>query len=509
MKNLWIIVFVVALGFTARATPLDDKIKSFADALKTTDAAKSAVDPMMAARMPAMAMEFRSSALAQGNEANLEAMVKQMMVANPSEAVQKAGKALLAELETQKKARADALKAKVNEILARVPEILIKAKKTQELDGILGNLQKAQVPQGGMYGYDPESQAVTGQVTSAYQFVAQWQDYLSARNSGNIQEAQNALRNLLNSRPQGETMLVPRSEILARTVELATQLKNASPSASPSTSPAALSAVDIAPILNGIKTLDDMEPALKALRIASNNQNSDVAQLAQLTGLYAAAKNGLLVTLELTAPNYTNINPDPGFERIKSMLLIYLLPRFIGSDALTPNSNETVSDYLKRSIEAAQAKQDLTLLQRIVVAETRSAKVTNVPQGTHSFLAGLNQDMAGQYAQAVTSYQNALDQPDDFLPLKVVADRLAAIKKDHPAEFDEGMKRILNPPAPVYANPYMMRPGYGYPMPGYPNPAPVATPSPAAAPATNAAPAPAPPPVSTNAAPATPTPTMK
>jgi len=36
--------------------------------------------------------EFASSAMAPGGEANLEAMVKQMMATNPAEAVQKTGK---------------------------------------------------------------------------------------------------------------------------------------------------------------------------------------------------------------------------------------------------------------------------------------------------------------------------------------------------------------------------------------------------------------------------------
>jgi hypothetical protein len=54
--------------------------------------------------------------------------------------------------------------------------------------------------------------------------------------------------------------------------------------------------------------------------------------------------------------------------------------------------------------------------------------------------------------------------------VKLTGDRLAAIQKDHPAEYAEGMKAHLNPPTPVYANPYGMRPGmpgFGYPMPGY------------------------------------------
>jgi hypothetical protein len=509
MKNLWILVLVVILSFTARATPLEDEIKSFTDAIKSSETSKSDVDPMMTARMPAMAAEFASSAMAPGGEANLEAMVKQMMATNPAEAVQKTGKALLAELAARKKARVDTLTAKVNEVLARVPDILIKAKKTQELDGILSDLQKVQAPLGGMgsydrmYGNDPDSQAVMNRVNSAYQFVAQWQDYLSARNSGNIQEAQNSLRNLLNSRSAGDATLIPRSEILARSVELAGQIKGIPPDASSSASPA----IDTTVVLNGIKTLDDIEPAVKSLKAANSYEFS---RLAQMASLYAQARNGLPVSLDLPFDG----NPAPELVRIKSMLFVYLLPRFIGNDALTLNPNETVGDYLKRSIEAVEAKQDWSSFLRIIEAEAKIAGTNGSSPGTHSFLVGVNQEMAGQYAQAVTAYQGALSQPDDYLPSKLIGDRLAAIKKNHPAEFDEGMKRFLTPPTPVSFSTYSygMRPGMpGYPIaPGYPTPAvvPAAGPAPSVAPATatNAAPVTsAPPSASTNAAPTTPT----
>src|SRR5476651_2634514 len=105
-----------------------------------------------------------------------------------------------------------------------------------------------------------------------------------------------------------------------------------------------------------------------------------------------------------------------------AMLFIYHLPRFIGSNAPVPNPNETVNDYLNRSIEAAEASQDWPSLQRIIDAKTKIFKAQTFPSGTRSFLAGLNQEMAGQYALAISSYQSALGNPDDYLPAKVVGD---------------------------------------------------------------------------------------
>jgi len=517
MKNLAILVFVVALALTARATSLDDKIKSFVDAEKASDAGKSEANSMMAGRMPFTAAGFGSTALLPGGEAAMETMVQQILASNPDKAVQATGNALIAELEARKKAHEDAMTAQVNAVLSRVPNVLLKAEKTQDLDGLLADLQKAQSAHEygyGPYGSDQVLQGLTNQLSSAYRFVAQWQDYLSERNSGNIEEAKRTLQSLSNS---NQATLMARSEILARIDGLAKSEKQ-----KPAEAPAGTTTeADDTPILDGIKTLDDLEPALKKLRALPNHRmDYDFSQLNQLASLYEEAKSGLPVTLDFSSSNYSNGNSGPWFGRLKSMLILYVLPRSIGSGALTPSPNETVADYLKRSIDAAEAKQDWLSLQRIIETQisVTSTRIPTYPSGAHSFLAGLNQEMAGQYAQAVTSYQTALSQPDDYLPSKVIGDRLDTMKKDHPAEYEEGMKNFLNPPRPAYVNPYMMMrpgmPGYGYPPTNYPtsvvmpgaSPAPTATPGPI----TNApAPiAPTMPPASTNAAP-TPTPAAK
>ncbi len=403
--------------------------------------------------------------------------------------MQTAGKALLAELDARKKARADALKAQINEVMSRASDILAKAQKTQDLDGLLDDLQKVH---SSSISYDPEAQAQMNRVNSAYQFVAQWLDYLSARDSGNIQAAQDTLRNLSNSNRQGDAALVPRSEILARLVAL-TQTKP-SPAA-----PEKPPAPDPESIISGIKTLDEMEPALKSLRVlsANNNPTPDTQVLENLIAPYSNANNGMPVTLSPGNQNFYNGNPDPDMDRVKAMLMLYLLPRYIGSGAPATNPGESVNDYLNRAIATTAAKQDWISLQRVIEAEKNMANGQNQTPGTmavRSFFAGLNQEAAGQYSQAVTSYQSALRDPDDAVPAKVIGDRLAAIKKDHPADYDEGMKPST---APFY-NPALLRAMMGYPVPGMGiqpgaqmRPPGTVFPTPSLAPATNATPAPA------------------
>jgi len=68
-----------------------------------------------------------------------------------------------------------------------------------------------------------------------------------------------------------------------------------------------------------------------------------------------------------------------------------------------------------------------------------------------SFLAAWNQETAGQYAPAVISYQLALRVPSDSVPVKIIAEHLAAIQRDHPKEYEEGMQLYLDrykPPIP-------------------------------------------------------------
>ena len=505
MKIVWIVLFAVTLGFTARATPLDDKIKSFANALKTSLAAKNSVAPMMAGRIPALAEGLENSEETPGGEASLDAIVRQLMITDSSPTVQAAGKALLDELAAQKKARLEEQTTRISSVLGRVPAILLKAEKPSELDDILGDLQKVEMPQNGPYGYDTDTQVLAARVTSAYQFVAQWQDFLSDRDSGNFQGAQAALQSLSNFRAAGDSTFVPRSEILARAAALQGKIAPVDRNFAGSAAAPVTPEIDEDAILKGVKTLDDMEPALKALQAAKGSQayaaGYTASHLSKMVEIYAGVKNGLPATFDFSSVNYTGGQPAPGLARIKSMLILYLFPRYLGPAAPVPNPGEAVSDYLQRTIDAAEAKEDWLLLQRTIMAETRINETQVNASGTQNFLAGLNQEMAGQLPLAVTSYENALRQPDDYLPAKVVGDRLAAIKKDHPADFDAGVKAFQNPPAPVYMNPYMMRggypPGFTMPgMPGYPNPAaartaptPASPDAPAAAPsATNAPP---------------------
>ena len=108
-------------------------------------------------------------------------------------------------------------------------------------------------------------------------------------------------------------------------------------------------------------------------------------------------------------------------------------------------------------------------------------------------------EIAGQFSLAVQSYETALKSDDPAIPAKIIGDKLAAIQRDHPKEFADGMQLIVNPPAPRYVPsrlPGMPYQPFPYPTPGAVNPlnaaAPVTPPAPVTTP--NAVPTPAAPP---------------
>jgi hypothetical protein len=482
MKTSCLLLFLLlAIAYPASGAPLDQKIQAFNDALK----ASNPTGTMPYGRV----MPFLDPSTYPSGDSGLESMVQQMMSSSSSAAVQKAGEDLLTAIRDERKARLDSISAKVDAVLSSLPDIVAKADKTSDLDAVLADIQGA-MPAGSMYGGNGEEQTQINRVNAAYQFVSQWQDYLSESAAGNKQEALNTLRNLSQQRPPGPP-IVPRSTILDRIIALEPQV-NPNPGFPQPQGPVA---PVVGPIIDGIKTLDDLGPAAQHAQEVTGNAfgNPDAAssaRLQQMASRYAEAKNGLPVSLNFTPLN-SGAQAAPEFARVDAMLLAYLLPRFLGTGAPPENADETVDAYLDQVTATAIPARNWPLLQRTVLARVQIAGAQ--PQETQEFLTALNQELAGQYALAVVSYESALRAASRFIPATFIGERLAALQKDHPAEYAEGLKNAAHPPTPSFypvLNPYASR----YGMPGYPvfsiNPPAVSTPAPPPAPAKVPDPAP-------------------
>jgi len=448
MKLPFIAGVLFLLGAAALAAgPLDDKVKVFEEAVKASPPAKTAPGPSIFPAGRALTVEDLETVRQRGdNEMSLEGVVSQLMSTHPSDDVQKAGRDVIAELEAQQKTKAEAFEAKANAVLAEAPDAVTHAKKASDHDGILKGLQELQNPQGAAYGYDASSQLLVAQINATFQFVTQWQDYLSAFNSGNMQEAQNDLRNILNNRQIDAPTFFPRSEILAKLEEA----EGGKPEAgAPPT--------DVDTILANVKTVDDVSDAMNRLEKIPGPNNGpawDWSALKTLDKTRDDALAGLPVALDLKlAVNGPVFSDD--ISRIEAMELRIILPIYLGTDISDPpKKDEMLTAYLDRLITEANSGGDMGALQRVLAVKVALAGAAgDVPaRGTQQFLAGLSQDAGGQYAPAVISYESALKEPDAFLPVKIVAERLAAIKAAHPDEFDKGLTAFMTP-APV--NPFV------------------------------------------------------
>ena len=468
--NIRSLVVAAYLGATAALSgaTLDDKIKSFEDAVKFAPEVKSDSTPGVWPRGRDLTIEDLELAVQRGGEANIEGVVSQLMATHPSDNVRDAGEAVLHELEAKRKERASEYEDNANSALAETPDALAQAKTAADLDGILKEFQALQNPQGTSSdpGVSPE---IANKISTTFQYITQWQDYLAASSSGNWQEAQNALRVILNNRQIDAPIFFPRSQILAR-YEATFGNGAAVPNAK-----LGYTTTDPDPILAKIRKPEDVEKTMPDLEQVGPLPGYDPYDWSELIALAKARDNALAGLAFEVDLKKAMTWPDWGdqLSRITAMQLLFLLPYYFDTQTSDPpKKNEATTAYLDRLSATASAKGNLALLQRVVAVQVAlgTAGQEGSAIGTQQFLAGLSQDAAGQYDPAVVSYENALKTPDRFLPVKIVGERLSAIKAANPDDFDKGMTTFLTPPlAASYGRPGMppwMSPGMPPGVPG-------------------------------------------
>jgi hypothetical protein len=499
----------ISLGM---ASPLEDKVNGLKEALKAeASTAPPPAPSVVRGDTAVMNTEAQNEALDQITSGqpgsfpfnNATPVITQILMVHPSAAVQKAGRELLEEINTERKAKADAEAVEVTGVLKRLAAVIAQATKPSDLDEILIELQKYQNP-----GYSnpmttEDQQRLVQEANMAFQFATGWQDYLSSMGTGNIEQARNELSNLAQN-SFGVT-IVPRSHLL--------ELMNPPQPVSvmqtgtlPPPPPPAAAEPTVDDILDQVKTLDQMEGALKQIeslkRTLSPEENVTVGTLQDYVECYHDIKAGLPAALNLTN-GFQNLR---GHVEITRQLWLMALQTLFKSSrgALVPASDEKPLDYVNRVIASAAGLDDWELLKIALVTKenvTRSTQfglyVSEPTIGLDSLISALNQEAAGQYSLAVTSYEAALKSPSLEIPAKMIGEKLAAIQKDHPADFQSGYQQTVAP-APFYSTPYIysnpfanpFRPGMpGYQFPNAPPPAILSIPG------------------RTNAAPSTPNPT--
>jgi hypothetical protein len=475
----------ISLGM---ASPLEDKVNGLKEALKAeASTAPPPAPSIVRGDTAVMNTEAQNEVLDQITSGqpgsfpfnNATPVITQILMVHPSAAVQKAGRELLEEINTERKAKADAEAVEVTGVLKRLAAVIAQATKPSDLDEILIELQKYQNP-----GYSnpmttEDQQRLVQEANMAFQFATGWQDYLSSMGTGNIEQARNELSNLAQN-SFGVT-IVPRSHLL--------ELMNPPQPVSvmqtgtlPPPPPPAAAEPTVDDILDQVKTLDQMEGALKQIeslkRTLSPEENAAVVTFQNYVQCYHEIKAGLPTQLNLTN-GFANLR---GHEEISRLMWLMALQALFSSfkDALTPMPDEKPLDFVNRVIADASSREDWDLLK--VALETKDSVTRStqfglyVPDplsGLDSMIAALNQESAGQYSLAVTSYEAALKSPNLEIPAKMIGEKLAAIQKDHPADFQSGYQQAVSPVVQYMNSPFNMpfrpgMPGYPYPYP-YPN----------------------------------------
>jgi predicted transcriptional regulator len=469
MKTLSIIVAVAVISFPLLAqTSKIDRLKPLEAAVqKEVDQKKKehpSDDVFPRGSRAAMLTQLRAVML-RGDDAQIEETLNQMLAYFESDEVRNEVERLLVEFRKEREAKDAAQVTKLETAFQHAAEVVKTAKQASDLDDALQELAKFRDMRNHSY-TAPALQAAVSRLQAVTQFVTHWQDYLAADAQGNSDAARQALQNAANL-AETDAGLMPRSEILSRLQKF---------SAKPSPSPAERSSASkLEEIMARTKTLDDISQSLRELRMLQGQQhspfgssdmsdplNATVNSLAVLDKTYHEYLAGLPTTVAM-ASSSNEAMASAAVVPLRLQLLMLVLPRYLGvSDDLKPKQGEAVQPFLERVVEEARKRGDVGLMERANDALRTLVRGGGAASTDTSalalFTAGQNQETAGQFSLAVVSYQNALKSGSQLVPAKLIGERLAAIQKEHPKEFETGMDRFQNPPVSNYSYPGALPP---------------------------------------------------
>ena len=383
---------------------------------------------------------------------NTEGQLAQITSIYTSTEVQEATTNLLNEIKKERKEKTDAEIAEMKALMTKAGKVVEEAKKPEDLDDLIAEMGKhANNPYGGnpaLQG-DPE---LSRQLSSAFEFVKQYQNYLSHMATGQTDAARNDLQMLSNN--NGGDGLMPRSKVL----ELENPARLLAPSGTPA--PAQMTPAQNAQgIADDIKTLADIKPGLAKLQAlrASGTPDLDGAcqELSQMDRDYESTLAGLPADDVMHAYPPSSITLPP--ELRTQLQVLVLQSHFESFKGPAPAPDEKPADFIQRVIADAIARQDWELLREAVVTRNMQAQRGGMAfrpiattGGIESIIVAEHQEEAGQFALAVQSYETALKSDDPAIPAKLIGDKLAALERDHPKEYGDGMQLTVSPPSPRF-----------------------------------------------------------
>ncbi|MGA3170262.1 MAG: hypothetical protein ABSE62_04545 [Chthoniobacteraceae bacterium] len=446
-----VLIVVCVAAILTRATLADD----LSDSVGALDAAiqnelakrppdnRSNLDENRDESIEMVGWQIRA-AIAQNNYSQVDDLLNQIpMLFKSGDVLQAAGR-VRAILDNQRAAREKAISTEADAGIEAAVKAVQGAKSASDLDQTIDNLGQLQEQMGG--GFSDASRASIEKLRSAREFVMRWQDYIASREAGDAGQARDTLRQLEN---ENDFLIIPRSQIISRINELS----NVTPAAAtiPETPMQRIS-----DIVGRTKSPDGIPAAIGELSTlnhapeASDNNWEDPInhEIDDLTAIYQAYS-----AYQAGAPCQFDFKGNGPQDILKMNYPLRLQVFYIAitrilnvDDSQRPAPGESLGDYLDRMMAKAKQNADAGLIERIEEAKSvligKQASPDPLDFAT-ALLAAQNQEIAGQYAPAVISYELALKSGGDLAPAQAIGARLAAIKQAHQQDYDKGMQMFL------------------------------------------------------------------
>ena len=349
---------------------------------------------------------------------------------------------LILELRTLEIARSKRFKETLDATVKDALLTGLKAKTAKDVDApllALANLQK-QCSRGD---YRVENQSLST-VTS---FLTLLQDSMLPRVGP--QRSRNSVGELVSMAHSYATQLgdmMPRSEFMMLLTEVCSRLD-------PDLSKKGYTLAEISrrsiELLRSVKRLEDIadaHQAMQALCPESATTPANLSAAAEMLGKMYKFHEDLKAGASVSFSSLDFPAPAPVSEAgavLRDLLIRKALPRVL---QVTENSlqkdEENVSAYLGRMIQESQKNSDWPLLSRTLDA-AQSLHITGLLTANDNvalrmLLAAVNHERAQIYSGAAAYYFGALRTGSQAVPLELIGQKLEAIRKEHPQDYDAG-----------------------------------------------------------------------
>lgn len=387
----------------------------------------------------------------------VRAVVLQLSARLPAdEKLRAAGESLIVTLERERESTRERHRVETQTLLSKSAKACLGAATAADLDSILQELasrrstgdeiRRRQV-------LDPLAQQRLNQM---FQFVSRWQDMLAARAAKDPERARSALFELRNS---VDLEFIPRSRLYELESTLASPAPRTDVPPVPNVTPET-----VLQRLEKVETLDQLSGLMSDLALVS-------ASSPDLSGVLTAAQQMLVSKGELES-GHINLSPfndenkdsslarewpilETVFQKLAAERRALVLRAVFRDSGLSPEVKEPTDKFIMRVARAAVASENWEYALRTLEFYRALFSSQNAPAWTQrelntclAYVAARQLDEAGQTAQAIVAYQEALGKGGSLAPVALIAKRLAEIRTRTPEAYAESARipRIIRPP---------------------------------------------------------------